>query len=78
MVRTAEFRISRAAEVFLAIYNVLGQRVNVLVDDLRPAGQHQVIWDGRDGDCLEAASGIYFVRLQTGEVTVTKEIVLIR
>jgi hypothetical protein len=64
--------------VFLSIYNVLGQQVCVLVDDLRQAGLHQVIWDSRDGDGLEAASGIYFAKLQTGEATFIKKMLLIR
>jgi tetratricopeptide (TPR) repeat protein len=73
-----QYQLPKATKVFLAIYNVLGQRVNVLADDLRPAGRYRVIWDGRDSRGLEVASGIYFARLQAGEFSVTKKMVLIR
>jgi serine protease AprX len=73
-----QYQLPKATKVFLAIYNVLGQRVSVLADDLRPAGRYRVIWDGRDNHGLEVASGIYFTRLQAGEFAITKKMVLIR
>jgi len=73
-----QYQIPKSTRVFLAIYNVLGQRVSVLADDLRPAGRYRVIWDGRNSHGLEVASGIYFTRLQAEELTFTKKMVLIR
>ena len=50
-----------AARVRLAIYDVLGREVAVLVDGERPAGYHTVRFDGR-----ELAAGTYVLRLLTG------------
>ncbi|MCH7573931.1 MAG: T9SS type A sorting domain-containing protein [Candidatus Marinimicrobia bacterium] len=52
-------------KVTLIVYNLLGQRVDVLVNGILPAGQHQVVWNGKDRRGRAVASGIYFVRLQT-------------
>jgi hypothetical protein len=46
----------------LAVYDVLGQRVAVLVEGWRTAGPHEVRWDVRAHESL--ASGVYFYRLQ--------------
>ncbi len=50
----------------LSIYNVKGQRVRTLVDEILPAGQYTVIWDGCDDKQMAVSSGIYFYRLKSG------------
>ncbi|MCH8327379.1 MAG: T9SS type A sorting domain-containing protein [Candidatus Marinimicrobia bacterium] len=52
-------------KVTLIVYNLLGQQVKVLVSGTFPAGQHQVVWNGRNRDGQAVASGIYFVRMLT-------------
>lgn len=62
------YTLPAAGPVNLAIYNALGQRVDVLVDAARPGGSHQVEWDARG-----VPSGIYFSRLvANGSVTTHK------
>jgi len=56
-----EFTLPRKAQVELSIYNLLGQRVRVLVDESKTAGRHAVVWDGRDTNGNEIGSGIYFI-----------------
>ena len=52
---------------------VRGRLVAKLVDELRPAGYHAVVWDGTDNLGSAAASGIYFYEARTaGEVRVGK------
>nr|MBN2278089.1 VCBS repeat-containing protein [candidate division Zixibacteria bacterium] len=65
-----------AAPVNLDIYNVLGQRVRSLVDDIQPAGHHNVRWDGTDYAGSQVASGIYFYRLTAGDYTSSKKMIL--
>ncbi len=55
------------APVKLSVYNVLGQQVRVLVDQLQVPGTYTVSWDGQDATGLQAAGGVYFYRLQAGE-----------
>jgi len=51
----------------LNIYNVKGQRVKMLVNDILPAGEHSVIWQGKDDRGKQVSSGVYFVRVKIGE-----------
>jgi hypothetical protein len=62
----------------LKIYNVLGEMVRTLVDEPMSPGAHQTIWDGKDGQGDEVASGVYFYRLKAGEFRQTKKMVLLK
>jgi hypothetical protein len=64
--------------VTLKIYNLLGQDVRTLVDDVQEAGYHTVSWDGSDNVGCEVPSGIYFYRLAVGQYSETKRMVLIK
>ena len=49
------FELPEAIDVELAIYNLVGQRVRMLVREFRPAGRYQVEWDAKDDlgrECL--------------------------
>jgi flagellar hook assembly protein FlgD len=50
--------------VKVSIYNMLGQRVVELANDVQPAGSHQVVWDARNSLRQHVASGVYFYRLE--------------
>jgi hypothetical protein len=70
------FSIPRVADVTLEIFNVIGQKVNTLLDKRLPAGEHAVTWDGCDMNGKRAASGIYLYRLTAGEYTSSKRMIL--
>ena len=62
----------------LKIYNVLGEVVRTLVDEPMSPGVHHKIWDGKDGQGNQVASGIYFYRLRAGKFSETKKMVLLK
>ena len=62
----------------LVIYDVLGHEVKVLVDEVRPAGLHEVLWDGKDRNGLTVTSGVYYCRLTAGDVVQTLRLLLVR
>ena len=64
---TIRFGLPEAEFVTLSIYNILGQRVQVLANGRREAGLHAATWDGRDRKGRALATGAYFVRLEAGE-----------
>jgi len=52
--------------VELEVFNLLGQTVNILVNERKSIGQHQVVWDGRDKHGEILPTGLYFYRLKAG------------
>jgi len=60
---TISFLLQNNSNVELTIYNIKGQKVKQLVSDLRTAGQHSVIWNGKDDSGKPVSSGVYFYKL---------------
>lgn len=72
------YDLPKATNVRLEIYNVLGQQVNTLVDEFQEAGSKSVIWDGRDYSGATVASGIYFYRLDAGDFSDTRKMMMLK
>jgi hypothetical protein len=81
---TIEFSIHPPASggapspVRLDIFNVLGQQVRTLVDDVLPAGTHQVVWDATNDNGGRVATGIYLYRLRIGSESETKKMLFLK
>lgn len=73
-----KFDLRRPAEVSLAIYNVLGQKVKTFVKGRSQAGLQSIRWDGTDEKGNDLSTGIYFYQLKVGEVKETKRLVLLK
>ncbi len=75
---TISFRIAENGPASLRIYDVSGRLVRTLVDGVVEAGTHEMAWDGRTVDGRAAASGIYFMRLETGDFMQVRQMTLVR
>lgn len=74
---TLKFGLPKATAVSLVIYNIKGEIVRTLLNEQRKdAGYHLVVWDGRDDLGKSVASGVYLYQLKTGELTLTRKMVL--
>ena len=67
------FDLPSEGQVRLIIYNMLGQRVRMLVDSDMKVGQYLSVWDGRDSSGRKVGSGIYFYRLRTDSFDKTRK-----
>jgi hypothetical protein len=72
------FEVESERPVRLDIYDVSGQLVRRLVDETLGAGPHAVTWDGKDQSGTAMASGVYFYKLQSGQVQDTRRMTLLR
>ena len=66
-----------AKNVDLTIYNVLGQPLRRVWTGPLAAGEHELTWDGRDGQGRPVAAGVYVYRVQVDEQTRTRKMVKI-
>lgn len=67
------FRLNRATDVSLKIYNLLGQEVATLIDGFMVAGSHVISWNA-----TETPTGIYFCRMEAPGFAQTRKMVLIK
>lgn len=68
-----QYNLTKDVPVRLIIYNLLGQKAATLVDERREAGFHSIQWNGN-----AVGSGIYLLRLDAGEKSLTRKIVVIK
>ncbi len=68
----------KPARTNLSIYNILGQRVKTLVDEVQIPSTYVVTWNGTDRFGQRVASGVYFYRLKRGGDSETKKMVLLK
>jgi len=75
---TIGFALPQQANVRLRVYDVAGRLVRTLVDGQVGAGEGVKSWDGRHNGGAQAAGGVYFYRLETGNQTLTRKMILVR
>ena len=75
---TMRLALPEPGRVTVRIYDPAGRLVRTLVDERMPAGEHGVVWDGRDGTGRHVASGVYFVRAEAGRQSSSRKVVLLR
>ncbi len=73
-----ELPVGISGEIKLAIYNVIGQQVRVLVQGELGAGYHRARWEGKDDLGRIVPGGIYFYRLEGKDFAEVKKLVLAR
>ncbi len=68
-----KYQLPMTNEVELSVFNLLGQKVAILITEKQQAGYHQVEWDASG-----FASGIYYYQLVAGEYREVKKMILLR
>lgn len=61
------YELSEASPIQMEIYNILGQKIKILLNDVCTPGQHRVIWDGTDEQGKKVASGLYLCHIYAGD-----------
>lgn len=75
---TINYALPERVPVTLRVYDVMGRRVASLVNRVQPADEYHVSWDGTDAQGQPVSSGVYFYRLQAGDCTKTRKMVVVR
>ncbi|MCF8299274.1 MAG: T9SS type A sorting domain-containing protein, partial [Saprospiraceae bacterium] len=75
---TISFALPAESEVSISIYNIKGQKVKTLINEVYEKGQHKIIWDGLNASGKQAASGVYLYNMQTKDYSSTKKMLMIK
>lgn len=75
---TIKYQLAKGGRVSLKVYNTLGQVVKTLINEDKQPGYYSVKWDGKNDENQKTAAGIYLYRLQSGDFTSTKKMVILR
>ena len=77
------YQLNQESEVSLIIYSSEGKLVRQIDLGLKPAGNYQrtaraIYWDGRNASGESVSSGVYFYRLQAGDYSQTRKMVILK
>lgn len=72
------YAVPQASSVKLHVFDVQGRLVRTLVSGPVEAGAHTVTWNGRNDQEREVSAGVYFYRLEAGEKSATRKMILLR
>jgi len=64
--------------VRLMIYDLTGRKVRTLVEEAHGPGEYTAVWRGRDDRGLPVSSGVYFYRIEIGDYTVDRKMVMLK
>ena len=67
------YELPKESQVRLEVFNALGQKVAILLDEPKKAGYHSANWDAS-----KMASGLYFYRIKTRNFVKVKKMLLLR
>jgi 1,4-alpha-glucan branching enzyme len=70
---TIRFDLVQSEQVEISVFNALGQRVDVLLNSVKPAGSHTLVYDASN-----LASGVYFVKMKTAGFTASNKMLLLK
>ena len=77
-VTTIEYSLPRRSSVRIDIFNLLGQKVQTLVNYEQSAGSYAITWDGTNTAGKSVSTGVYFYRFQVGDHVETKKMLLLK
>ena len=72
------FQVPDEGHVKISILNMLGQEIQILVNERKNEGYHEVVWNGRDGANNIVGSGKYLLHMVAGVYRQTRKILFVR
>jgi hypothetical protein len=72
-ITSIKYSIPKESDVKLEILNILGEQVDLLVNETKTAGSYEAIWNA-----INLSSGIYFYRIISGNFALVKKMVLMK
>ncbi len=70
--------IPKPSYVRLEIFNIIGQRIKILVNEKLPRGNYAVSWNGRDEFGNLISTGVYLYKISSDDLFITKKMIIIR
>lgn len=75
---TIGITLPERAEIDVAVFDVAGRRVSTIAAGTRDGGEHELSWNGTDDAGRPVGAGVYFYRLEAGNQTLTRKLLIMR
>ncbi len=75
---TIEYFVPERSQVRLSVYNLLGEKIRILVAGIQNPGKQTATWDGRDAEGKLVGSGVYVYKFEVGSVQLSRKMMFLR
>ena len=72
------YQVPKTSLVKIEVFKLLGQKLRTLVNEERNPGSYQIMWNGLDDQGKSVSSGVYLYKMQSGDFSTIKKMVLVR
>ena len=72
------YDLVNTSDVRLEIYDLVGRKINTLVNQIQNAGHYSIIWNANDQVGNQVSAGVYLFRLQADKQTLTRKMILMK
>jgi len=72
------YSIKTAGKVTIEVYNIRGQLVKTLVNEVKETGAYTALWNGKDNSNKSVSSGVYFYKMKTQDYNSTRKMILMK
>ncbi|MDD3534520.1 MAG: carboxypeptidase regulatory-like domain-containing protein [Candidatus Cloacimonetes bacterium] len=75
---TIRYSVKDRGPVSIDIYNVKGQLVRSLINEVKEAGEFNAVWNGTDNNGRAVSSGVYYFKMNAGKYSSTKKMIMMK
>ena len=75
---TISFSLPIRSQVELSVYNILGNKIATLENEIFERGLHHIIWNGKDNNGVNVGSGVYFCKMKSENFQQVKKLTILK
>ena len=72
------YQLAKPGRVVVKVFNLMGQEVRTLINEFKPAGAFEMLWDGKDNAGRQLSTGTYLYQIEAQRLVQTKKMVLLQ
>ena len=72
------YSLKEQTSVTIEVFNIKGQKVKTIINEMQELGNHKVSWSGHDNNNHKTASGIYFVRIKADKLNDIRKVIMLK
>ena len=74
---TISYNLQVSSHTTIKVFDLLGKEVAILVNEEKPAGKYEIVWNGKDKSGKKLSSGVYIYKLIAGTFMQTRKMILL-
>ena len=72
------YSIKETGNIIIEVYNLRGQLVKTLVNEVKETGNYNIIWNSTDNSNKPVSSGVYLYKMKSGNYISTRKMILMK